>query len=38
MYFILYVGMARSLRGALLCLTFGVAVQCAWLVDGRAFR
>ena len=37
MYFILYVGMARSLRGALLCLTFGVAVQCAWLVMGAPF-
>ena len=37
MYFVLYVGMARSLRGALLCLTFGVAVQCAWLVTGAPF-
>ena len=38
MYFVLYVGMARSLRGALLCLTFGVAVQCAWLADRRPVR
>jgi peptidoglycan/LPS O-acetylase OafA/YrhL len=37
MYFVLYAGMARSLRGALLCLTFGVAVQCAWLVLGASF-
>ncbi len=37
MYFILYVGMARSLRGALLCLVFGVAIQCAWLVAGASF-
>ena len=37
MYFILYVGMARSLRGALLCLASGVAIHCAWLATGRPF-
>ncbi len=37
MYFVLYVGMARSLRGALLCLAFGVAAHCAWLVMGAPF-
>lgn len=37
MYFILFVGMARNIRAALLCLTFGVAVQCAWLVAGAPF-
>ena len=37
MYFILYVGMARSLRGALLCLAFGVAAHSAWLVMGAPF-
>ena len=37
MYFVLYVGMARTFRGALLCLIFGVAVQCAWLVAGAPF-
>ena len=37
MYFILYVGMARSLRGALLCLAFGAAAHCVWLVAGAPF-
>jgi peptidoglycan/LPS O-acetylase OafA/YrhL len=37
MYFVLYVGMARSLRAALLCLAFGVALHCAWLVAGAPF-
>ena len=37
MYFILYVGMARSLRGALLCLAFGVAIHCTWLAGGASF-
>ena len=37
MYVVLYVGMARSLRGALLCLAYGVAFHCAWLVTGAPF-
>lgn len=37
MYVVLYLGMARSLRGALLCLLFGVALQCAWLAMGAPF-
>jgi peptidoglycan/LPS O-acetylase OafA/YrhL len=37
MYFILYVGMGRSLRGALLCLACGVAVHSASLVMDAPF-
>jgi peptidoglycan/LPS O-acetylase OafA/YrhL len=37
MYFILYVGMARSLRGALICLACGVAAHSVWLVMGAPF-
>ncbi len=37
MYLILYVGMGRSLRGALLCLASGVAIHCAWLATGAPF-
>jgi peptidoglycan/LPS O-acetylase OafA/YrhL len=37
MYCVLYVGMARSLRGALLCLSLGVAIHCVWLLTGVPF-
>jgi len=37
MYVILYAGMGRSLRGALVCLAFGVALHFGWLVAGAPF-
>ena len=37
MYFMLYIGVARSLPGALLGFTMGVAFHCAWLSAGASF-
>ena len=37
MYFMLYIGVARSLPGALLGFTVGVAFHCAWLSSGASF-